>query len=411
MSQPDKKDHSTETGGRLGIVAAVIALVLVAGFLVVHLLKSRSEKDLAKATSETVSAFPTVDVVTVEKAPASFVLTLPGETSAWYESVIYARVDGYVAHWQADIGDHVHKGEVLATLDTPDLDAQLVAAKAKLTSAQALIVARQAEANFARTTNQRWKDSPKGVVSEQEREEKKAGNDSAIAHLHEARAQVGLDQADVERYLALTRFKKVTAPYDGTITERRIDIGNLVTAGSTANTTLLYRMVQDTPMRIFVDVPQSAAKDVKTGLMAQVSASNLPNRIFAGKVARTAEAINQQTRTLRVEVDISNLDHALMSGMYVNVGFLVATEGLVQVPAASLVFRSGGPQVAVVDKNNRITFQKVTIARDSGKSVEISTGLAAGDKIALNISSQIRSGETVEPHEFTEAASYAHTHK
>ena len=171
-------------------------------------------------------------------------MTLPGETAAWYESTIYARVDGYVATWNVDIGDHVKKGQVLATIDTPDLDAKLAAARAKVKASRALVVARQADADFAKTTYQRWKDSPKGVVSEQERDAKKAGYDSAVANLNEAKAQVGLDQADVDRYTALTQFKQVVAPYDGTITERHIDIGNLVTDGRT-NTTPLYRMVED----------------------------------------------------------------------------------------------------------------------------------------------------------------------
>jgi RND family efflux transporter MFP subunit len=291
----------------------------------------------------------------------------------------------------------VQKGQVLATIDTPDLDAQLVAAQAKLKAGDALV-------EFTKTTYDRWRNSPKGVVSEQEREAKKADYDSAIA-------QMGLDQADVDRYTTLAAFKQVTAPYDGTITERRIDIGNLVTAGSTSNTTSLYRIVQDDPIRVFVDVPQSAASDVKTDLLAHITASNVPNRIFEGKVTRTAEAINEQTRTLHVEVDIANPDHVLVSGMYVDVGFDLPTEGLIQIPAAALVFRSGGPQVAVVDKDNKVGFHKVTIVRDGGNAVEISSGIAAGDKIALNISSQIADGETVEAHESTDGVPNAPAQK
>jgi RND family efflux transporter MFP subunit len=169
--------------------------------------------------------------------------------------------------------------------------------------------------------------------------------------------------------------------------------------------------VQDDPIRVFVDVPQSAASDVKTDLPAHITASNVHNRIFEGKVARTAEAINEQTRTLHVEVDIPNPDHALVSGMYVDVGFELPTEGLVQIPAAALVFRSGGPQVAVVDKDGKVSFHKVTIVRDGGNAVEISSGVAVGDKIALNISSQIADGETVETHESTDGVPNAPTQK
>ena len=397
QAHPRAAKTLSKTGRQLRAFAALVAMALILGFLIVHHLKASDQADLATATKESSTAARTVDTVAAETAPSSMPLTLPGETAAWYESVIYARVDGYVANWTANIGDHVQKGQVLATIDTPDLDAQLVAAQAKLKAADALV-------EFSKSTYERWKNSPAGVVSQQEREAKKADYDSAVA-------QAGLTQADVDRYTTLTAFKQVTAPYDGTITERRIDIGNLVTAGSTSNTTPLYRIVQDDPIRVFVDVPQSAASDIKVDLPAHITASNVPNRIFEGKVARTADAINAQTRTLHVEVDIPNPDHALVSGMYVDVGFELPTEGLVQIPAAALVFRSGGPQVAVVDKDGKVAFHKVTIVRDGGNAVEISSGISAGDKIALNISSQISDGETVETHESTDGVPNASTQK
>lgn len=404
-SPADRERAATER--KLKIFALLVAILLLAGFLAVHFKKAADEKELAHNTSEETSAAPIVDVVRALNAPASSPLTLPGATAAWYESTIYARVDGYVGSWTADIGDHVKQGQVLATIETPDLDAQLAAAQAKLKSDRALVVARQADADFAKTTYERWKNSPKGVVSEQERDEKKAGYDSAVAQLDEAQAQVGLDQADVDRYTALTQFKQVTAPYDGVITERKIDIGNLVTAGSTANTTPLYRMVQDDPMRVFVDVPQSAANDIKTETAAQIMANDIPNRVFNGKVTRTADAINAQTRTLLVEVDLPNHDHALVPGMYVDAEFQVPAEGLLQVPAAALVFRPSGPVVAVVGDDNRVSFHKVTIARDNGDTVDLSSGVAAGDKIVLNISSQIAEGEEVEAHTLKDGSAHA----
>ncbi len=389
----------SDTGRKLKIFAATVAVVLLVGFFVVHHLKSREQGNLESATSKNASACPIVNVVAAQNSPSSLPLTLPGETAAWYESIIYARVDGYVARWNSDIGDHVQKGQILATIETPELDAQLAAAQAKLKAAQALVVSRQADAEFAKTTHERWRDSPKGVVSDWEREAKKAGYDSAVAQLNAAQAQVGLDRADVNRYVALTQFKQVTAPYQGTITERRIDIGNLVTAGSSANTTPLYRMVRDDPIRVFVDVPQSAAGDIKVDTPVQISASNIADRVFDGKVTRTAGAINSKTRTLRVEIDIPNLDHALVPGMYINSIFLVPTTGLVQIPAAALVFRSGGPQVAIVDKDNKVNFNQVVIARDNGNTVEISSGVSSGDAVILNVGSQILEGGTVEAHE------------
>jgi RND family efflux transporter MFP subunit len=392
------------SGRRIKTLACIVVAVLLIGFVIVQVSKSTHEKALEKTTVKEASAPPAVDVITAESAPSSLPLTLPGETAAWYESTIYARVDGYVGKWYSDIGDRVKKGQVLATIDTPDLDAQLVAVQAKLRADQSLVTARQSDADFAKITYERWKSSPKGVVSEQERDAKKAGYDSAFAQLTQAQAQLGLDQADVDRYTALTQFKQVVAPYDGTITQRHIDIGNLVTAGSNANTSSLYHMVQDDTLRIFVDVPQNAATDMKVGVPVKITANNIPDRVFDGKITRTADAINPQARTLRVEVDIPNSNHVLVPGMYVDVSFQIPQTGLVQVPAAALVFRSSGPVVAVINKDNKISLHKVAIARDNGNVIEIASGVSTGDKIALNISNQITSGETVEVHEVKEAA-------
>ena len=399
----------SRTGRQLRIFAALVALALAGGFMAVHHLKSNAQDTLAAATLKAAAAAPVVDVVTAQPSPASLPLKLPGETAAWYSSVIYARVDGYVATWVSDIGDHVTKGQVLATIETPDLDAQLAAAQAKLKTSQALVVARQADADFAKTTYQRWKNSPKGVVSEQERDAKKAGYNSAVARLNEAQAQVGLDQADVDQYTSLEAFKQVTAPYDGIITRRHIDVGDLVTAGSTSNTTSLYSIVQDDPIRVFVDVPQSAAAYMNTDMQAKITTNTIPGRVFDGKVTRTADAIDQRTRTLHVEVDIPNPDHALVSGLYVDVAFQIPTQGqggpaLVRIPAAAIVFRSNGPHVAVVGKDGKVHFHKVAIARDGGDIVEIGSGLAVGDRVVLNISSQITDGETVDAHELTDGS-------
>lgn len=385
-----------QTGRAIHRFALSFVVVLIIGFVAVHLIKSSHENTLGKVTKETASAPPLINVMTVTKASAAVALKLPGETAAWYESTIYARVDGYVDKWNVDIGDTVKKDQVLAVIATPELDAQLAASLAKLKAAEATVTARQSDVNFAKTTYDRWRNSPKGVVSEQEREAKKADYDSAVAKLSEAQAQVALDHADVDRYSVLAQFKQVTAPYDGKISERHIDIGNLVTAGSSASTTPLYKIVQNDPMRVFVDAPQSATGDMKVGVKARITASNIPGHVFEGTIARTADALDPQARTLRVEVDIPNPDQLLVSGMYVDVAFDIANQGLLQVPAAALVFRSSGPQVPVVDKNNHIAFHKITIARDNGNTVEVGSGIEVGDIIALNVSNQIVDGETVE---------------
>jgi len=323
-------------------------------------------------------------------------LTLPGETAAWYESTIYARVSGYVAKWYVDIGDQVKSGQLLALIDTPELDAELLAAKAKLQMSQAQVKVKQADATFAASTYARWRDSPKGVVSEQERDDKKAGDSSALAQLDAARAQVNSDQADVDRLTAFEQFKRVTAPYAGTIVERRIDIGNLVTAGSSNSTTSLYRIVQDDPIRVFVDVPQSAAPDLmKVGVPAKIFTNDLSGQSIAGRITRTSDAIDPKARTFRAELDIPNPDRRLVPGFYVQVTFQLQNSGMSQVPAAALVFSAGGPKVAVVTGDGTVRFQSVTIGRDDGDKVELSSGVSDGDRLVLNISNQIVAGDKV----------------
>ena len=384
------------TGRRLKILAGGLLVVLLAGFLIVHTMRSARERRLATEAAALSSAPPAVEVVTAQSAPAGRPLVLPGETAAWYESVIYARVNGYVGSWSADIGDHVKRGQLLATIETPELDAELAAAKAKLRSAEAQVKVREAAADFAETTYIRWRDSPKGVVSEQEREDKKAQYEGAQAELTAARAQVNVDQAEVDRLNSFEQFKRVTAPYDGTVTERRIDIGNLVSAGSSSQTTPLYRMATADPIRVFVEVPQSAAADLmKVGVPAEITVGETAARHFSGKVTRTSEAIDPQARTFRAEIDLPNEESALLPGMYVQVAFQLANAGTVQVPASALVFRADGPHVAIEGAGERVHFVPVSIARDDGSVVELGKGVSPGDKVVLNISNQIVEGQQV----------------
>jgi RND family efflux transporter MFP subunit len=373
-----------------------LAIFLAAGFVIVEVMHWRNASRLSDEAKQALTAAVPVEVVIAKGTPQGAPLTLPGETAAWFESVIYARVNGYVANFTSDIGDHVKKGQVLALIDTPELDAALAGAKARLEAGEAAVKLREAEANFAETTYARWRDSPKGVVSEQEREDKKAQNASAQANLAAARANANVYKTEVEGLTSTVQFKQVTAPYDGTITERRIDIGNLVSAGSSSSTTPLFRMSKADPIRIFVEVPQSAAGDLmKPGVAVDITSNDLAGRHFKGTISRTAEAMDPKSRTFRVEIDLANPDLALLPGMYVQVAFAMANHGTVQVPAAAMLFRSDGPQVALVDAEQKVHFSKVSIARDDGGQLELQSGVKPDDKVVLNISSQVREGDQV----------------
>ena len=386
--------RSKDPGRTLQRAAIAVAIALSVAFLLVYATRSRANHTLAEEARQT--AEPIVDIVAVGGDARDGSLTLPGETGAWYESTIYARVSGYVAKWYVNIGDHVDAGQLLASIDTPELDAGLAAAKAQLQVAEAQVRVKAAAADLARTTYARWRDSPRGVVSEQEREDKKAGDASAEAQLEAARAQVSLDRADVDRLSALQQFKRVTAPYAGTVTQRHIDIGDLVTAGSSSNNTSLYRMVQDDPMRVFVDVPQSAAPDLmRVGVAARISAFGAGALVITGTIARTSDAIDPQARTFRAELDIPNPGRQLVPGQYVQVAFALPAHGSSQVPASALVFRSSEPEVAALGVNGSVHFRPVTIVRDDGDTVELGSGVSKGDRLILNVSSAIGEGEKV----------------
>jgi RND family efflux transporter MFP subunit len=401
-------DFDPATGKTIKFGVIIAAAVLLACFAAVKIIRLVDGHSLKKSADAAYGAPPPVDVVEAKAVTTGQDLMLPGQTAAWYETTIYARVNGYVRTWTVDIGDHVKKGQVLATIETPELDAELSAARAQLRSSQALVKARQAEAEFSKTTNERWRDSPKGVVSEQERDSKKADYESGQARLYSADAQAALDQAKVDQYNAMMAFRQVTAPFDGTITERKIDIGNLVTAGSTSATTGLYRIAQCDPLRVFVDVPQDSAGELaQAGVPAQIRSDGATKGVFAGQTARSAEAVNAQARTMRVEVDLPNADHRLMPGMYVNVSFQLQPRGAVEVPAAALIFRPNATQVARVGADNKVSFVTVHIARDNGSLLELGAGVEPGDRLVLNISSQIAAGQTVRVTENATAAAQA----
>jgi RND family efflux transporter MFP subunit len=396
--------YGRQTGRWVSAFGVVIAIVLGAAFFTVSNIRAREKFELEQETASSVSALPRVDVMDVKPAPKSQTLTLPGETSAWYRTTIYSRVSGYLDKWYVDIGDRVKKGQVLATIDTPDLDSQLDAARAELNAAEAETKVKESDAEFARTSYDRWRDSPAGVVSVQEREAKKAAFDSSVAQLNAARARVNVDRAKVNGLTSLAAFKSVSAPFDGVITERRIDPGDLVTAGSTASTTPLFVIEQADRIRVFTSVPQDVAEKLKVGSPVRVLTAGGSGRAYEGQIVRTTGSLDPRARTMRVEADLPNPDYALAPGMYVRTEIQFTRHASMQLPASALIFRSDEPQVAVVGKDDKIEFRNVVIASDDGNSVEISSGVSEGERVALNISSRIANGQKVAVEKTSEAA-------
>jgi RND family efflux transporter MFP subunit len=387
--------YGVHTGRWIGVLALVIAVGLGTAFLTVNKIKAREEFELQQDTQKQIATLPLVDVAVAKPAPGYKSLVLPAATKAWYRTTIYSRVSGYLQDWDVDIGDRVKKGQILATIETPDLDAQLDAARAELKAAEAEAKVREADANFAQTTYDRWRDSPKGVVSDQEREAKKAGAASSIAQLNAAKAKVAVDQAKVDGLTTLTGFKNVTAPFDGIITDRRVDPGDLVTAGSASRTTPLFVIQQTDKIRVFANAPHGVAAGLAIGAPVRVTTSDGTARTYDGKITRMNGSLDPQARTMQIEIVLPNSGYALAPGMYVRARFEVGQTATVRVPASAIVFRSKGPQVAVVGADGRISFRSVTIVTDDGEFVDLGSGLKPGEDIALNISNQIATGDKV----------------
>jgi RND family efflux transporter MFP subunit len=334
----------------------------------------------------------------VRRAAADSVITLPGEARAFYETTLFARTNGYVNKWLVDIGDRVEQGQPLATIDTPELDDQIAAAKSKVEGLKADVKVAQSNADFAKVSYERWAAAaPDGVVSAQERDQKKAELDASLAKLEAARAQVTIAQGDVQRLTTLASFKTVVAPFKGTITQRHVDVGALVTSGSTSNTSSLFTIAQSDQIRVFVHVPQAAVADIKVGMPVTAHVREYPGRTFTGKVGRTAESIDPAARTLKVEVLIPNQDHVLLPGMFTWVTFTGSRSNPpVEIPAAAICMRADGPKVAVVGKDDHVTYKPVKIGRDLGEYIEVDSGLDGNETVALNIGNDVTDGTRIE---------------
>jgi RND family efflux transporter MFP subunit len=378
----------------LGVAAAAVAIVVAAGGIL-----SRNEDAKAVAKWTQAAAIPTVSTLHPTQDMAGQELVLPGDVEAWYAAPVYARVSGYLKAWYFDFGAQVTKGQVLAEIETPDLDAQFSAAKAKLNSAQALVKVKEAEVHFADTTFARWRDAPKGVVSVQEQQAKQADYESAVARLDAARADVAVAQAEVDRLQALESFKRVLVPFDGGVIARETDIGALINAGSGiggGSGPELFVVADTHKMRVYVKVPQRMANAVHVGMKAELHLPQYPDRVFAAVVATTSSAINVNSRTLLVEMHAENADGLLQPGTFAQVHFSLPSDpNVLRIPTGALLFRQHGLEVAVVGPDNKIELKRVTLGRNLGADVEVLHGLSRSDRIVDSPPDALAGGDIV----------------
>jgi RND family efflux transporter MFP subunit len=330
---------------------------------------SKARTQTALAASTQASAAEPVSVFRPQMGNLSDELILPATLQAFSESPIYARTSGYVSHWYADIGQHVGNGEVLALIDSPEVDQQLIRSRATLNQAQANL-------KLAGVTTQRYQDLIKSnSVAQQE-------VDQNNQNLTSQNAAVVSAAADVKQLEQQQDYEKVTAPFAGVVTERRTDVGDLINAGNSGVGAELFRLSKIDVMRIFVSIPEAYSQQIVSGMHVTVQLTELPNQTFDGQVARNNHAINLATRTLLVEVDVPNPTGKLLPGAYGQVHFKLAspTRPLI-VPSGSILFQSAGPQVAVVTAQNTIELRKVVIGRDFGNTMEITNGIGTQDSV------------------------------
>lgn len=363
------------------LIISLVAVAVCAALAVGGLPRLAARDKVAQQTAAL--SKPTVSVITPMRASAQQVLMLPGDIQAYQRAAIYARTSGYLKAWCADIGTHVHSGQLLAEIDAPEVDAQLDQARSD---------AAMASANYqiAKVTADRWADLlRKNAVSKQSAEEN-------ISIMKAKQATLAAALANVKRLEQLQSYEKVYAPFDGVITVRNVDVGALIDAGNGGTPAALFELSQTDRLRVFVNVPQDDAPYVAAGTKAQLSLSQYPGRMFPGTVARTSGAIDPRSRTLRVEVDMDNPDDTLMPGAFAQVSLTLANAnpGLA-LPANALLFRPHGVQVAVVDTHGVVSLRTVTLGRDFGTRVEIRSGLAGNEQVVINPSDAISAGQAV----------------
>src|SRR5436190_7741090 len=358
-------------------IAAVLIVAAVVGF------SSRfgERHALAKETEEL--AVPNVVVIQPKAEPSQQELVLPSSLQAFTESPIYARTSGYLAHWYKDIGSKVGKGELLADIETPEVDQELSQARAVRSQAEAQL-------GLAKSSAERWETLRKmDAVAQQETDERSSGYIQGQAALASA-------TANVHRLEQLESFKHIYAPFAGTIIRRNTDVGALINAGNSGNNQELFVIAQISPIRVYVDVPEMSAASIHRGLAAEIELTSLPGQRFAAKVARTADAIDPATRTLRTEIDVPNRDGKLYPGSYAQVHFGVKTATMrLSVPVNALLFRAEGTRAAVVGADGKVHLKPVVIGRDYGTDVEVLGGLDPSDSVILNPSDSLEEGQPV----------------
>jgi membrane fusion protein, multidrug efflux system len=377
---------------RFGIVA-VLGILVVGGFVFGYLKHKSARGETAQPHVDGVTK---VDVIKPNLLTSSSALTLPGIARALEETKIYPRTTGYVRRWLVDIGDKVKEGQLIAEIDTPDLDAQLAQARAQLAQAKASVKQTEAQRDYSKSNTSRYQNlADQKLVSGSQLEQTQAQALTDQASVNAAESNVGAMEANVRRLADLQNFAKVTAPFAGTITSRTIDRGALI---QDTGTTPMFTLVAIDPIRVFIDVPQTVAPSIVNGTDVIVTVREFATHPFPGKVARSAGALDPDLHTMSTEVDVPNPESKLLPGMYVSAALtLPVPHKVVEIPATALYSDASGVRVAVIDSANKVKFVPITIERDTGSSLWVATGLTGDERIVKIAVPSLMDGDTIEP--------------
>jgi membrane fusion protein, multidrug efflux system len=377
---PDLAPTLSAKRSRVFLGAAVGLAVLGLLFLVGYLPKRHQQALLAAEAAASKQAVPRVALVTPRPGRSERALSLSATLEGLEQTEIDARANGYVRRWLVDLGDSVKEGQLLAELDTPELDLEIEQARAALAQSEASIFQASATRDYSLTSLKRYQAlAPQGIASQQDLEQKASQSKVDEANVRVAEAARNSQLANVHRLEQLKAFARVTAPFAGTITDRAVQRGKLVAAGTGQH---LFKISTLDPVRAFVQVPQSLVAGVKQGLAAEVSVAEQRGKAWKGIVVRTASALDASSRTMSVEVQVPNPDHRLLPGMYAEVALkLDASQRLFVLPASAVATTKDGVRVAVVETDGRVRWTKVRLERDNGADVEISEGLTGNEQI------------------------------
>ncbi|MDQ6759704.1 MAG: efflux RND transporter periplasmic adaptor subunit [Acidobacteriota bacterium] len=406
----DPERSQKPSRSRLVLISVGILALLALLFAIGYLPRRNRNQELAAGVTEKKESLPEVSVSKVKVAPANSDLLLPGNITPITEAALSARADGFLRKRYVDIGDHVRKGQLLAELESPELDQQVEQARAGLSQTRAALSRAQhgvtqatSNLHLAEVTVQRWKIlADRGVVSRQEFDQKQAEFESQQATVQSAQADVRAaednvraSEANVQRLVNLQGYERIIAPFSGIITARNVDVGSLI---SSNGSTPLFRMAQIDALRIMIQVPEQSSPYIRVGEAAEITLQEFSGRKFMGKVSRTANALDANTRTLPTEVMVPNKDGVLLPNMYAQVNLIGSrVTPAILIPGDALIAGSKGTQVALVNDRNRIHFQKVEVGRDYGPEIEIRQGLAGGETVVVNPSDDVNEGAAVQP--------------